>query len=1019
AAVGAAEEGVAVSEKEKEWTRKLEVLLDGMGSGGGGRGLAKEGGTVLARTTSVDGRRKVGWGRGGGAGTTIFGGASEAQASASGQSDDQAPSSPPRGGVRAISDTVGSVGRVGGSSAERARWKEAGFLSGSSSRARRSLSIGGLKGKSAMKGGRETQGWLSDGEEAEGLSPIGHEARCIAYMKQRRSSANKGDKSTGGLGSRGAWPNKSKKDADSAQVIYLGDIDFDAPGKATATDILVRQHRTRVRVKRVKDKGTARKKRRTRPNRRIRSGKPLHPEEDEVEYILTIGMMLGLRVAVGRQENPLVKQELMVEDFYQVDKYTFPPSGATGYLVTPSHKLGRTFKFKDYAPKVFKKIREHFGVDKVCIFFLYVSVLHEYMGRDSHVCVRLFVHGWKEVGNNCLFLVRFISFVFRNAVHAFSRRQLQFLGVHLERQVRGVLLLLPRRALHDQDHEGDHLFLFFPPCGKSSETKFLRRILPHYYEHVKVHPETFLVRFYGMYRVKMHHLNKKVHFIVMNSVLDTYKEIHNTYDLKGSSLGRDAKPGEKVLKDNDLADRQGKLHLGSQREAFLKVARADSEFLARMKIMDYSLLTGIHDRAKPAEEEQPQSPRRYSRFFTFADEADNKTTPGFKPAPVALPIADAKAAEIGEGGSGGDGGGGGTTDATAAATTAPAAEGEGDCPKASPGSESPGRQGGTGKGGPEEEGGGKEQHDGGPKLSPPGVVSRAVEAPSSAASGRTFDSNQAELMFDNAAGGRISLDARRKQRSAALKSVTEAAAAGELYPFSAEEESYGIDMYSDEEVGGGGTWSGAGTGTEGEGDATDTGGDYTEGDVEYETPGENESRSEGQDLKRSLSRCSTVKGNLSQLPDPFLSSQEASAVVAAAAAAAAAAAVRGRGRGGGRDGGGGSGSGRGSGATGRVWMGRTKKAVAKPRPEPRLAPPESRGSCVIKRRSDGGLDSEVGGKRGRDIYFMGIIDILQASKRKHGETFFKSLAHDRSEISCVDPATYCQRFNDFLERHTD
>ncbi|CAM9518055.1 unnamed protein product, partial [Hapterophycus canaliculatus] len=28
-------------------------------------------------------------------------------------------------------------------------------------------------------------------------------------------------------------------------------------------------------------------------------------------------------------------------------------------------KLGRTFKFKDYAPKVFKKIREHFGVDKM------------------------------------------------------------------------------------------------------------------------------------------------------------------------------------------------------------------------------------------------------------------------------------------------------------------------------------------------------------------------------------------------------------------------------------------------------------------------------------------------------------------------------------------------------------------------------------------------------------------------------------------------------------------------------
>jgi hypothetical protein len=30
----------------------------------------------------------------------------------------------------------------------------------------------------------------------------------------------------------------------------------------------------------------------------------------------------------------------------QVDKYVFPPTGSTGILVTPSHKLGHTFKFK-------------------------------------------------------------------------------------------------------------------------------------------------------------------------------------------------------------------------------------------------------------------------------------------------------------------------------------------------------------------------------------------------------------------------------------------------------------------------------------------------------------------------------------------------------------------------------------------------------------------------------------------------------------------------------------------------
>ncbi|CAN0017315.1 unnamed protein product, partial [Choristocarpus tenellus] len=60
------------------------------------------------------------------------------------------------------------------------------------------------------------------------------------------------------------------------------------------------------------------------------------------------------------------------------------------------------------------------------------------------------------------------------------------------------------------------------------------------------------------------------------------------------------------------------------------------------------------------------------------------------------------------------------------------------------------------------------------------------------------------------------------------------------------------------------------------------------------------------------------------------------------------------------------------------------------------------------------------GAPGDDIYFMGIIDILQEyNARKHGETLYKSLKHDKAEISCVDPLLYCKRFNDFLEKHTD
>lgn len=52
---------------------------------------------------------------------------------------------------------------------------------------------------------------------------------------------------------------------------------------------------------------------------------------------------------------------------------------------------------------------------------------------------------------------------------------------------------------------------------------------------------------------------------------DTSKKIHSKYDLKGSSLGRSAKEGEKVLKDNDLDVKYGKIHLASQKAAFIEV----------------------------------------------------------------------------------------------------------------------------------------------------------------------------------------------------------------------------------------------------------------------------------------------------------------------------------------------------------------------------------------------------------------------------------------------------------------
>ena len=82
-------------------------------------------------------------------------------------------------------------------------------------------------------------------------------------------------------------------------------------------------------------------------------------------------------------------------------------------------------------------------------------------------------------------------------------------------------------------------------------------------------------------------------------------DVHEMYDLKGSTVGRFATEAEKargpahtVLKDMDL---QRKIRLGpGRREAFLRQVSLDAAFLERMGIMDYSLLLGIHFRSRGA-----------------------------------------------------------------------------------------------------------------------------------------------------------------------------------------------------------------------------------------------------------------------------------------------------------------------------------------------------------------------------------------------------------------------------------
>jgi 1-phosphatidylinositol-4-phosphate 5-kinase len=88
----------------------------------------------------------------------------------------------------------------------------------------------------------------------------------------------------------------------------------------------------------------------------------------------------------------------------------------------------------------------------------------------------------------------------------------------------------------------------------------------------------------------------------MGNVFPPNKDIHEVYDLKGSTFGRysDEELAKSnphtVLKDLNWINRHRQLQLGPEKsEFFLAQIQRDVSFLKTMQIMDYSLLVGVHD----------------------------------------------------------------------------------------------------------------------------------------------------------------------------------------------------------------------------------------------------------------------------------------------------------------------------------------------------------------------------------------------------------------------------------------
>eukprot|EP01080_Neovahlkampfia_damariscottae_P002181 gene2181-2045_t len=139
---------------------------------------------------------------------------------------------------------------------------------------------------------------------------------------------------------------------------------------------------------------------------------------------------------------------------------------------------------------------------------------------------------------------------------------------------------------------GSHFFIsndskFLIKTISKNEISCLKKILPFYYQHFRENFESLIVRIYGWYEID------DVHFIIMGGIFQTNIDVVEFYDLKGSTVGRTSK-GAFPKKDLDIEPKRFKFPI-DEKLKLEKQLLIDTEFLKTMKIIDYSLLIGVHE----------------------------------------------------------------------------------------------------------------------------------------------------------------------------------------------------------------------------------------------------------------------------------------------------------------------------------------------------------------------------------------------------------------------------------------
>nr|XP_026483874.1 phosphatidylinositol 4-phosphate 5-kinase type-1 alpha-like isoform X5 [Vanessa tameamea] len=243
-------------------------------------------------------------------------------------------------------------------------------------------------------------------------------------------------------------------------------------------------------------------------------------------------IQLGIQHAIGGLASK-PERDLLMQDFMTVETTNFPSEGSNH---TPAHHYSE-FKFKTYAPIAFRYFRDLFGIQP-----------------DD-------------------FLMSMCS--------------------------------APLRELSNPGASGSIFYLtnddeFIIKTVQHKEGEFLQKLLPGYYLNLDQNPRTLLPKFFGLYCYQCN--SKNVRLVAMNNLLPSYVKLHQKYDLKGSTYKRKASKTERqksspTYKDLDFMEHhtEGIFLEADTYTALIKTMQRDCRVLESFKIMDYSLLVGIHN----------------------------------------------------------------------------------------------------------------------------------------------------------------------------------------------------------------------------------------------------------------------------------------------------------------------------------------------------------------------------------------------------------------------------------------